>query len=113
MTTTRMVLIESQDAPIAQTTLYSPAAGVTATVDRMTATNTTAGALTISVNILPPSTVAGAANLFAKTVSIAAGGSYQFPEIVGHDIAPGGGLSVIASGAGIALRASGRETTSG
>jgi len=112
MTTLRKVLIESQDAPIAQATLYT-ATGVTATIDRMTATNTTAGVLTISVNLLPPAGAAGATNLFAKAISLAAGTSYQFPEIVGHDLAPGGAISVIASATGIAIRASGRETTSG
>lgn len=113
MTTVRKVLVESQDTPIVQTALYTAATGVTATVDKITATNVSGGTLTISVNLIPPAGSAGSGNLIAKTVSILSNASYQFPEIVGHDISPAGVLSVIASATGITFRVSGRETTFG
>lgn len=110
MSTQKVVLIESQDTPVAQTTLYI-STGQTTAIDKMTATNTTAGPQTISVNVVPFGGTVGAPNLLAKAISIAAGGSYQFPEIVGHVLAPGDFISVIASVTGITLRASGRATT--
>ncbi len=113
MTTARKVLIESQEAPTSQDELYTVPGGVTATIDRMTATNTGGSPATVSVNLVPPSGTAGADNLFAQSVSLAAGDAYLFPEIVGHDLAAGSAISVVASAAGVALRASGRETTSG
>lgn len=113
MTTTRKPLIESQEAPTSQDDLYTVPNGVTATIDRMTATNTSGSPATVSVNLVPPSGTAGSDNLFASSVSIAAGDAYLFPEIVGHDLAAGSAISVIASASGVAIRASGRETTSG
>ena len=110
MTTARKVLIQSQDAPIVQAALYT-AVNLTATIDKLTATNTTPGAVMISVNLVPGGDVVGSGNLIAKTVSIAAGGSYNFPEVVGHDLADGDSISVLASAAGVTVRASGRETT--
>lgn len=109
-TTQRTVLIESQDAPVTQTTLYT-STNVTTTIDKMTATNTTNATQTISVNLVPPAGSVGSGNLIAKTISILAGQSYQFPEIVGHDLAPSGIVSVIASLTGVTIRASGRVTT--
>lgn len=110
MTTLRAVLIQSQDTPIVQTDLYV-STGVTSTIDKLTATNTAATTQSISVNLIPSAGAAGANNLIAKTISILAGQSYQFPEIVGHDLAPGDKISAIASLAGITIRCSGRVTT--
>ena len=110
MTTQRAVLIQSQDTPIVQTDLYT-STGVTSTIDKLTATNTTAGTLTISINLIPSAGAAGATNLIAKTISILAAQSYQFPEIVGHDLAPGDKISGIASATGSTVRCSGRITT--
>lgn len=110
MSTQQAVLIQSRDTPIADTTVYI-SAGQTTRVDKMTATNTTAAALTISVNMVPSGGSVGATNQLVKTLSIAAGQSYAFPEIVGHSMAAGDFISVIASATGITLRASGRVTT--
>lgn len=110
MTTQRTVLIQSQDTPIVQTDLYV-STGVTTTIDKLTATNTTAATQTVSVNLIPAAGAAGATNLISKAASILAGATYAFPEIVLHDLAPGDKISVIASAAGVTIRSSGRVTT--
>lgn len=109
MATTAQPLFGAQDAPTTQTTVY-PASARTY-IDKLTATNTTVAALTISFNIVPNGGTVGSTNLLAKTISIAAGASYMFPEIVGHVLAPGDFLSCLASATGITIRASGRVLT--
>lgn len=104
-------LIGSKDAENAQTTQYT-AVGLVAIIDKFTATNHSAVAATLSVNLVPAVGSAGPTNLVVKEKSIAAGDSYTFPEIVGHTLAPGDSISTFASAAGaIAIRCSGREIT--
>lgn len=112
MTTQRTVLIQAQDTPIVQTDLYV-SAGVVSTIDALTATNVSAGTLTISVNLVPAAGAAGPTNLLSKLISLLAGATYTFPEIRGHDLAAGDKISAIASATGITIRASGRVTTPG
>jgi hypothetical protein len=112
MTTQRKPLIESRDAPTTSTTIYT-ATGVTTTIDKFTATNNTASTVTISVNLCKDGDTPGDANQISKSVSIAAGLSYGFPEVVGHDLSMGGFIAAVASSAGVTIRASGRETTTG
>jgi hypothetical protein len=103
-------IIPAKDAEIAQTTQYTAGTGVTCIIDKFTATNYTAGAVTLSVNLVPVSGTAGNANLIVKTKSLAAGECYTFPEIVGHVLGPGGFISTIAGAAtSVNIRASGRE----
>lgn len=112
MTVNAKVLIPAQNASNSQTTYYTASTGVRTIIDKFTATNYTAGAVTLSVNLV---TVAGSAadsNLVVKTKSLAAGETYTFPEVVGHVLDAGGFISTIASAAtSITIRASGREIT--
>jgi hypothetical protein len=110
MSVNNKVLFEAKDAGTAQTTDYTSANARTI-IDKLTACNTTAGALTLSVNLVPLAGTAGATNLIVKTKSIAAGETYTFPELVGQYLMPGGFISSIASAAGITIRACGREIT--
>lgn len=108
MTVTAKPLYTAQDAPNAQTTIYTVAAGRTI-VDKCTAYNHTGGAVDLTVNLVPNGGAAAAANIVAKQ-TLAAGASYTFPEVVGHTLETGGFVSVLASAAAsIALRLSGRE----
>jgi hypothetical protein len=85
---------------------------VTTIIDKFTATNYSAGAVTLSVNLVTSGDTAGNQNLVVKTKSLAAGETYTFPEIVGQSLAPSGFISTIASAAtSISVRASGREVT--
>lgn len=108
MTTTVNTLIESQDAPTVQTTLYT-STSLKTIIDKFTASNTTGGALTIAVNLVPSGDVAGTANLIRTTKTLQAGEVYRFPELVGHTLESGDFISLIASATGITIRASGRR----
>lgn len=111
MTVTAKVLIPAKIAEASQTTQYT-ATNVTAIIDKFTATNYSAGAVTISVNIVTSGGSAGNDNLITKTKSLQPAEVYTFPEIVGQILAPSGFISTIASAAtSINIRASGREVT--
>jgi hypothetical protein len=111
MTVTVKNLIPAKIAENAQTTQYT-ATNVTTIIDKFTATNYSAGAVTLSVNLVTSGDTAGNQNLVVKTKSLAAGETYTFPEIVGQVLAPSGFISTIASAAtSISIRASGREIT--
>ena len=112
MTVTVKVLIPAKTAENTQTTQYT-ASGVTAIIDKFTATNYSAAAATISVNLVNPAGTAGNSDLIVKTKTLQAGETYTFPEIVGAALAPSGFISTIAGTASaINIRASGREVTS-
>lgn len=111
MTVTVAVLVPAKTAENTQTTQYT-ASNVTAIIDKFTATNYSATAATISVNLVNPSSVAGASNLVVKTKTLQPAETYIFPEIVGQVLASGGFISTLASATlAINIRASGREVT--
>jgi hypothetical protein len=112
MSVTVKVLIPAKTAENSQTTQYT-ATGVTAIIDKFTATNYSANAATISVNLVTAAGSASNDNLITKTKTLQAGETYTFPELVGHVLAPSGFISTIAGTASaINIRASGREVTS-
>ena len=109
MAVSTKVLIPAKTAEVAQTSQYT-ANGVTAIIDKFTATNYDTVARTISVNLVASAGSAGNDNLIVKTKTLQPSETYTFPELVGQVIAPGGFISTIAStGASINIRASGRE----
>lgn len=104
-------LIPAKIAEAAQTTQYT-ATGVTAIIDKFTATNYSAIAAAISVSLVTAADTTGNQNLIVKTKTLQAGETYTFPELVGHALAPGGFISTLAGTASsINIRASGREIT--
>ena len=111
MTVTVKVLIPAKIAEATQVTQYT-ATGVTAIIDKLTATNYSAVAATISVNLVTSADTAGNQNLITKTKTLQPAEVYTFPEIVGQVLAAGGFISTIAGTAtSINIRASGREVT--
>ena len=111
MTVTAKVLIPAKIAEATQTTQYT-ATNVTTIIDKFTATNYSASAATISVNLVTSGGSAGNDNLVTKTKSLQPSEVYTFPEIVGQILAPSGFISTIAGTAtAIKIRASGREVT--
>lgn len=108
MAVTVQVLIPAKTVENAQTTQYT-SAGVTTVIDKFTATNFSAVAAALSVNLVTNNGVVGDSNLIVKTRALQPGETYTFPEIVGSALAPGGFISTLASAAAsINLRASGR-----
>jgi len=111
MATLIKTLIPSKQAESAQTTQYT-ASNCRAIIDKMTATNTSASNVTISVNLVASGGTAGASNLIVDSRAIAPDETYTFPEIVGHSLESGGFISTVASAAtSLTIRASGREIT--
>jgi hypothetical protein len=111
MAVTVTVLIPAKTAEAAQTTQYT-STGVTTIIDKFTATNYSAAAATISVNLVTAAGSAGNDNLIVKTKTLQAGETYTFPEIVGQVLSPSGFISTIAGTASaINMRASGRQVT--
>ena len=111
MTVTVTVLVPAQTANNTQSTVYT-ATGVTAIIDKFTATNYSGTAATISVNLVNSGGTAGNNDLIVKTKTLQASETYTFPELVGHVLRPGGFISTLAGTASaINIRVSGREVT--
>jgi hypothetical protein len=111
MTVSVKVLVPAKTAEDAQTTQYI-ASGVTALIDKFTATNYSGSAATISVNLVTAATAAGNDNLIVKTKTLQPSETYTFPELVGHALMPSGFISTLAGTASaINIRVSGREIT--
>lgn len=111
MTVNVKVLIPAKTAEAAQTTQYT-ATGVTTIIDKFTATNYSASAATISVNLVTTGGAAGNVNVITKTKTLQVNEVYTFPEIVGQVLNPGDFISTLAGTAtAINIRASGREVT--
>ena len=110
MTVTVKVLIPAKQAENAQTAQYT-ATNCKAIIDKFTVTNTTAGNVTFSVNLVTSGS-AGVSNLILDTRSIAPDETYTCPELVGQVLESGNFISTIASAAtSLTIRASGREIT--
>lgn len=110
MTVTTKPLITSQYAANAETTMYT-ATGVRAIIDKFSGYNGTGGAVTLTVKLVPNGGSAAATNIIVLK-SLAAGETYNFPEIAGHVLESGGFISVLAGAAtSIVVRASGREVS--
>jgi hypothetical protein len=111
MTVTVKVLIPAKIAEATQVTQYT-ATGVTTIIDKFTATNYSASAATISVNLVTAADTAGNQNLITKTKTLQPAEVYTFPELVGQVLMASGFISTIAGTAtSINIRASGREVS--
>ena len=111
MTVLVKVLVPAKYAENSQTTQYT-ATGVTTIIDKFTATNISASAATISVNLVTTAGSAGNTNLITKTKTLQPSEVYTFPELVGQVLSAGDFISTIAGTASaINIRVSGREVT--
>ena len=111
MTVTVKVLVPAKTAESTQTTQYT-ATNVTTIIDKFTATNYSATAATLSVNLVTASDTAGNQNLIIKTKTLQPSETYTFPELVGQVLSPSGFISTIAGTASaINIRVSGREVS--
>ena len=105
------VLIPAKIAENTQVTQYT-AQNVSAIIDKFTATNFSASAATISINLVTQFDSSGNQNLIIKNKTLLPSETYTFPELVGHVLQPGGFISTIAGTASaINIRSSGREVS--
>jgi hypothetical protein len=101
-------IIPAKTAEAAQTTQYT-SNGVQTIIDKFTATNYSATAATISVNLITAAGSATDSNLIVDTKTLQPLETYTFPELVGHVLPNNGFISTIAGTAtSINIRASGR-----
>ena len=101
-------IIPAKIAEATQTTQYT-STGVQTIIDKFTATNYSAVAATISVNLITAAGSAGDSNLIVKAKTLQPSETYTFPELVGHVLPNNGFISTIAGTAtSINIRASGR-----
>lgn len=109
MVTTVKNIIPAKEAEDVQTTQYT-AVNCRCIIDKFTATNTSAGNESLSVNLVPNAGVAGVDNLIVDARMVAPGETYTFPELVGQVLDSGSLISTIASAPNtLTIRASGRE----
>jgi hypothetical protein len=105
------VLIPAKIAENTQVTQYI-AQNVSTIIDKFTATNYSASAATLSVNLVTQFDSSGNQNLIIKAKTLLPSETYTFPELVGHVLQPGGFISTIAGTASaINIRSSGREVS--
>ncbi len=104
-------IIPAKQAENTQTTQYT-ATNVTTVIDKFTVTNTSAGAVTFSLNIVASGDSPGNSNLIINTRSIGVNETYACPELIGHALISGNFISTIAGAAtSLTIRATGREIT--
>lgn len=111
MTVTVTVLIPAKTAENTQTTQYT-STGMTTIIDKFTATNYSASAATISVNLVTSGGSTGDSNLIVKTKTLQPSETYTFPELVGQVLMSGGFISTLAgTAAAVNIRSNGRVIT--
>ena len=104
-------IIPRKQAEAVQTTQYT-AVNCKTVIDKFTVTNTAAGNVTISINLIISGGAASASNRVLDARAIAPQETYTCPEIVGQTLEVGGFISTIASAAAsLTISASGREIT--
>lgn len=110
MTVTVKCLVEAKQAENSQTTQYTSTAMKTI-IDKATVTNTTGGAVTFAVNLVPSGGAAGDDNMIVEK-NIAANSTYTLPEAVGQVLEAGDFISTLAGAAtSLTIRFSGRQIT--
>lgn len=109
MAITPKSLIASQQLTNANATYYT-ATNVRTIIDKLTLVNTTAGAVTATIDIVDSGGTAGVTERLISARGIAAGETYTCPEVVGHILNSGDTIQGLASAAAsITIRCSGRE----
>ena len=83
----------------AAATYYTAPANTRALIKKLTFTNTTAGALTVTVHLLPSGGTASATNMLVSARNIGAGETYECFEAQGQVLQAGGLIQALASAA--------------
>lgn len=107
--------LASGQLPSSSAALYAAStSNVRAQVIAATLTNTTAGALTFSLWLVPSSGSATDANVIYDGASIAAGDALVLDKLIGHVLNSGDGIHGVASSAtSLTYHISGTEFTTG
>lgn len=107
-TTPKRLVAGSQIA--ASATTYYTATNVKARIDACAVTNTTGGAITVTIHLVPSGGSASASNCVCSAISVAAGATFIPSGVIGQWLESGGTLQALASSAtSLTLVASGVE----
>ena len=105
-------MVTGSQLTAAAATYYTVGTSARAQIQAMTLTNTTGGAVTATVYLVPSGGTAAASNTILSAKSIAAGESYKCIEAIGQWLEAGGTIQALAGSAtSISLVASGIEVT--
>lgn len=97
----------------ASATTYYTATNKKARIDAMTLCNTTGGAITVDIHLVPSGGSATASNQILQDYSVAANSAVVVTQAIGHWLEAGGTIQASASAAtSVTLVASGVEYTS-
>ena len=108
MTIVAKRLVEGVELTNADVTQYTSPALTKTVIKAANVVNRTAGAVSITVNLVPSGGAVANANLVISALSIPAGQSYQCPELINQVLEAGDFLSAKASaGASLDFTASG------
>ena len=100
-------LIEGSQLTAAAATYYTAPALTTTRIRKLVFTNTTAGAVAVSLYLVPAAGAAAATNIIWSAKSIAAGQTAECYEAEGHVLAPGDFIQAL--GLNVTITASGDE----
>lgn len=105
-------LVDGSQLTVAAAVYYTTPANTLTTIAACTLTNTSAGAVTVTMYLVPSAGAPGAANCILSARTLAAGESYNVGSAIGQTLPAGATLQALASaGTAITLVASGYETT--
>lgn len=97
MATTPKRLVSGSQLTNSVATYYTAPAATKARISAFTATNTTAGAVTITVYLVPSAGSATDSNIVADVIPLAAYESKAITGAIGHVIEAGGSIQALAS----------------
>jgi hypothetical protein len=97
----------------AAATYYLASAGVTATVNNLSLTNTAGSPVAVTLYNVPQGGTAGAANTFLSAFTLSAGQTYVPPQAIGLQLAPGSTLQALAATGAVVTLMGGVYETSG
>jgi hypothetical protein len=101
LTITAKQMVAPQQLTASDALYYTVPANTTGVIKRATFTNTSAGAVTITANIVPAAGTSSAANrvIDPQNTTLSAGQTYVAPELAGKTMPPGTMLRMLASAA--------------
>lgn len=99
MTITAKQMVAPQQLTNADALYYTVPANTTGVIKRATFTNTSAGAVTITANIVPTGGLSSASNrvIDPQSTTLAAGQTYVAPELAGKTMPAGTMVRLLAS----------------
>jgi hypothetical protein len=92
---------------------YTAPPGVTATVNNLSVTNTSASPVSVTLYNVPQGGSPGASTAFLSGFTLAAGQTYVPPQAIGLQLAPGSTVQALAATAAVVTLMGGVYETSG